>query len=228
MPLPDHPTMPLPLLQAGVLPSPIKTARHIWSMGRHWLTKYLALAKAHQNIPGFGDNGISDRLGGSLAQEVATMYVRINEAQATGNLDRIRDLVSRDLFLKLRAQAEQRRIGGWNKIVWQLENEEELHDPKAKNVKLVEARMLKLSKDSPFDWLQLTYCIRSKQRFAAYKTQQHGKKLELVAGNPDEVIDVEDYWMVERKTRAPVEKQRVPVEGSRWRLVKRQTRPKPL
>lgn len=49
-------------------------------------------------------------------------------------------LVSRDLFLKLRAQAEQRRIGGWNKIVWQLENEEELHDPKAKNVKLVEAR----------------------------------------------------------------------------------------
>jgi large subunit ribosomal protein L45 len=68
----------------------------------------------------------------------------------------------------------------------------------------------------------MTYCIRSKQRFAAYKVE--GKREELVAGDPDEVIDVEDYWVFERKTRKAVDDVKTPVEGARWRLVKRQTR----
>jgi hypothetical protein len=48
--------------------------------------------------------------------------------------------VSKDLYLKLVAQAEQRRIGHWDKIVWHLENEDDLHDPKKKSIKLVEGR----------------------------------------------------------------------------------------
>jgi hypothetical protein len=48
---------------------------------------------------------------------------------------------------------------------------------------------------------------------------------ELVAGNPDEVIDVEDYWMFEHKTRTAVKGEKLPVEGACWRLVKRQTLP---
>jgi hypothetical protein len=87
--------------------------------------------------------------------------------------------------------------------------------------------LIRFSKDSPFEWLQLTYCIRSKQRFAAYKQEKEGKKdvWKLVAGDPDKVIDVEDYWVFEHKTRTPVDKKKMPVEGARWRLVKRQTRP---
>eukprot|EP00882_Tetradesmus_deserticola_P018896 GHRQ01020305.1.p2 GENE.GHRQ01020305.1~~GHRQ01020305.1.p2 ORF type:complete len:182 (+),score=82.15 GHRQ01020305.1:2-547(+) len=179
---------------------------------------YMALAAARKNIPGY-----DDLTGAALQDQVASMYVQINQAQATFELNGIKDLVSRDMYLKLRAQAEQRRMGHWDRIEWQLENEQELHDPKTRSVKLVEGRMAKLTKDSPFEWLRMTYCIRSKQRFAAYRVQK-GQKDELVAGNPDEVIDVEDYWMFEHKTRAPVNNQKVPVEGARWRLVKRQAR----
>jgi proteasome assembly chaperone (PAC2) family protein len=49
-------------------------------------------------------------------------------------------LVSKDVFLKLRTQAEQRRMGRWDKIVWHIENEDELLDPKTKSLKLVEGR----------------------------------------------------------------------------------------
>ncbi|KAF6266672.1 hypothetical protein COO60DRAFT_1623453 [Scenedesmus sp. NREL 46B-D3] len=216
--LPDHTTAPLPLLQAGVLPHPVKTAKHVWHMGVNKVFMWIALAAARKNIPGYNDWGDA-----GLQQQFASMYTRINEAQASFTLDRIKDLVSRDMFLKLRAQAEQRRMGHWDKIVWRIENEDDLHDPRTKSLKLVEGRMVRLTKDSPFEWLRLTYCIRSKQRFAAYRVQK-GQRDELVAGNPDEVIDVEDYWMFEHKTRTPVNNEKIPVEGARWRLVKRQAR----
>jgi hypothetical protein len=54
-----------------------------------------------------------------------------------------------------------------------------------------------------------------------------GQRDELVAGNPDEVIDVEDYWMFEHKTRPALKHEKVPVEGAHWRLVARQTLPLP-
>jgi hypothetical protein len=44
------------------------------------------------------------------------------------------------MFLKLRAQAEQRRMGDWDKIVWQIENKDDLNDPRTKSLKLVEGR----------------------------------------------------------------------------------------
>lgn len=85
--------------------------------------------------------------------------------------------------------------------------------------------------ESAFDWLQYTYCISSKQRFAAYDRENR-----LVAGNPDEVMDVTEYVVFERKTRSKVKNtpggtsaalksvlkdaaNPVQVEGSRWRLV---------
>jgi hypothetical protein len=48
--------------------------------------------------------------------------------------------VSRDVFFKLQSQAQRRREGRWDKIVWSVENEEELHDPRTKSLKLVEGR----------------------------------------------------------------------------------------
>lgn len=74
---------------------------------------------------------------------------------------------------------------------------------------------MRTDKDSPFEWVQLTFSIRSKQKFAAYRGKQ------LVAGNADEWIDVEDHWVFEHKTRVPVDSQKQPVTGARWRLVAR-------
>jgi hypothetical protein len=72
---------------------------------------------------------------------------------------------------------------------------------------------------SVFDWIQLTYRIRSKQRFAAYQVK--GDRRQLVAGDPAATINVEDYWVFEHKTKKPVNKEKQPVEGGRWRLVGR-------
>jgi hypothetical protein len=80
--------------------------------------------------------------------------------------------------------------------------------------------------ESPYDWIQYTYCISSKQRFAAY-----GFNTALLAGNPDEVLDVTEYCVFERKTKAKVKMTAgnrlsgistvadTALEGSRWRLV---------
>jgi hypothetical protein len=73
-------------MQAGVLPNPIKTIKHLWRIGRNKASIYAALALARKNIPGFDDYG------GALQEQVATMYVRINEAQANFTLDRIKDV----------------------------------------------------------------------------------------------------------------------------------------
>lgn len=80
--------------------------------------------------------------------------------------------------------------------------------------------------ESPYDWIQYTFCISSKQRFAAY-----GANKALLAGNPDEVLDVTEYCVFERKTRSRVKLTAggrlagmtavadTALEGSRWRLV---------
>lgn len=81
--------------------------------------------------------------------------------------------------------------------------------------------MQKSDQHSPLEWVQLTYRIRSRQRFAAYR--RRGAAQELVAGDPDAVIDVEDHWVFEHKTRVPGERGKQEVEKARWRLVGRLT-----
>lgn len=86
--------------------------------------------------------------------------------------------------------------------------------------------MYKRVKESPVEWYQFTYRIRCKQRFAAYTVEgklQPGKerKTTLVYGDPDQLIDVEDYWVFEYKAMSPVNKVPQSVPGARWRLVGR-------
>jgi hypothetical protein len=88
MHLSDHTTFPLPLLrQPGVLLNPIKTAKHIWHVLRNKYYISVALATARNSIPGY--NELSDRL---LQEKFASMYLRINEAQASFAVDRIKDV----------------------------------------------------------------------------------------------------------------------------------------
>jgi hypothetical protein len=81
-------------------------------------------------------------------------------------------------------------------------------------------RYLRSSRTSPITWYQLTFCISSKQRFAAYrladasgKRPQAAGSKQLVQGDPGVLHEVHDYWVVERKVHKGHE------EGSRWRLV---------
>jgi hypothetical protein len=85
--LSEHTTFPLPLRQAGVLPHPIKTAKHVWQFLRNKYFIMVALAKARSNIPGFSALGDTE-----LQQQFASMYVRIQEAQASFAIDRIKDV----------------------------------------------------------------------------------------------------------------------------------------
>jgi hypothetical protein len=88
-------------------------------------------------------------------------------------------------------------------------------------------RAIKFFDESKYDYLQFTLCISSKQRFAAYGGYPSTKLLE---GNPEQLLDVTEYCVFERKTLARVKKQKASltglelagpgaVEGSRWRLV---------
>lgn len=64
------------------------------------------------------------------------------------------------------------------------------------------------SQDETTGYAQLTVRIPSQQRFAAY--DRSGR---LLAGSPDAVIEVEDFWVFEHALRkAP---------GNRWRLAGR-------
>jgi hypothetical protein len=85
--MPEHTTTPLPLLQAGVLPHPIKTAKHIWSIVQAKINMWSALAAARKNIPGFESLGDS-----MLLDQFADMYERINKAQASFTLSHIKDV----------------------------------------------------------------------------------------------------------------------------------------
>jgi hypothetical protein len=92
-------------------------------------------------------------------------------------------------------------------------------------------RSYKFWQDSPFDWLQFTFRINSKQRFAAYSKDAKGQEV-LVSGDPNQVLDVTEYCVFERKTKSKVKRSAgsmfsvglnsqdsLHLEGSRWRLV---------
>ncbi|KAF8072924.1 mapkbp1 [Scenedesmus sp. PABB004] len=195
------------LLRAGVLPWPLATARWLWAGVQNRMMLGAAVGAARRNIPGHDTMPLGD--------VVAGLYVQVMSAQAQYELERARDVVSKEMFIKLRATARQRRNGHWDRIDWELLDRDEL----AKNVKLVHGRVQKLDKDSPVDWIQLTFRITSRQRFAAWRVSR-GQPDELVAGDPGAEVDVVDYWVIEHKTLQPgPNKEKQFLKDARWRLV---------
>lgn len=87
------------------------------------------------------------------------------------------------------------------------------------------SRSVKFFEKSSYDYIQMTFCISSKQRFTAYSADPGTRQERVVAGDPDEVLDVTEYCVFERKTRSVgrfdgiLKNQQVALEGSRWRLV---------
>jgi hypothetical protein len=104
--LSGHTTFPLPLRQAGVLPHPIKTAKHVWRLLFNKFSVFVALGLARQNIPGHSSLGDTE-----LQHRFASMYVRINEAQASFAIDRIKDVSGlQRLALRVFAQLAQMSV----------------------------------------------------------------------------------------------------------------------
>ncbi len=62
-----------------------------------------------------------------------------------------------------------------------------------RSISFVQGRMDKLHPSMQSTFLQLTVRIASQQRFALLN-----RKGELLAGDPDQVISVVDYWVLER------------------------------
>jgi hypothetical protein len=120
------------------------------------------------------------------------------------------------MYQKLQIEAHARKQAGWDRIVWRM-----LDPPgtgKSK-VKILQASIAALDTrlTGPV-FIQITLEIQSKQSFAAYNS-----KGQLVAGSPDEALNVVDQWVFERKA---VSKKSAggfkhnPM-GAAWRLVGR-------
>ena len=70
-------------------------------------------------------------------------------------------------------------------------------------------------KDTANSWAQLTVALKSTQRFSAYDAR--GK---CVAGDPAQLLQVQDYWVFERAIIAGL-----PEGLKKWRCAARMTLP---
>eukprot|EP00878_Enallax_costatus_P016851 GHUV01017690.1.p1 GENE.GHUV01017690.1~~GHUV01017690.1.p1 ORF type:complete len:237 (+),score=40.75 GHUV01017690.1:388-1098(+) len=208
---------PVSLMQADLLLNPIKLARLLFNRTMGSIRNEAFIQKAKSCIAGFNIKEVTE--------VAADLCKKISKAQADYRLLDIKDMVDETLWTRMKAEAEERRMRRWDKI--DLEIVEEEGKPFSSNMALVQARGVSSSKTSPILWVQLTYRIRSQQRFAAYRidTDQKGRhqQQKLVFGHPDELIDVEDHWVFEYKARLPSQNRQQEWPGARWRLVSRLT-----
>lgn len=168
---------------------------------REPLIRWYALRKLEQVVATIDRNALPD--------EAAKLYLAICSANAKMEPDLIRDMVSKDVFHKLKALADRRRSQGWARIEWVLEDGASDYMRLRDTVELVQVRMLQVAESSPFLWFQLTFRISSRQRFAAYR-----KDGSLAHGDPSQVHDTHEFWVLERKVH-----EHKPEDSGRWRLV---------
>ncbi|KAI8476367.1 MAG: hypothetical protein J3K34DRAFT_509794 [Monoraphidium minutum] len=215
-----------PPLGAGFLFSKDGRKR-AWERIQNFLSMGVAVATLMRSVPGFSSKGMKEM--------AAEMYTAVNRGLALGQLDALQDMVVPSEFKRMAHDRERWRKQRWDRIEWRLEGELRLKD-----ISVVHGRLLKMHKDAQVAFVQITLKIPSRQRFAAYTRKgaaaaaasAHAggagggggrQRWAVVAGDPDEVIDVVDYWVVERKlfdfNRAT--KQKLDPPGARWRLAAR-------
>lgn len=108
----------------------------------------------------------------------------------------------------IKREVKQRQKGGWARIDWKLLAFEE-GTPDTLQGRLVQAD----PSNSSVGFAQMTVRFKSKQTYAAYDARGR-----LVAGDPEEVLNVEDIWVFEHGLKLP---------NSRWRLAARLSLPAP-
>ncbi|KIZ01612.1 hypothetical protein MNEG_6348 [Monoraphidium neglectum] len=87
-----------------------------------------------------------------------------------------------------------------------------------------------MNQQSKVSFVQMTLKIASRQRFAAYYSRGGAggagaganSRGALASGDPDEVLDVVDHWVLERKVFDDKgAKDKIDPPGARWRVVAR-------
>ena len=161
-----------------------------------------ALSKCSKDVRGFTLEGFKG--------EAKQLYKMINASSAVSSGTRAlshetRHATTDKTQSDLKRERKARELGGWAKIEWNLESIDECQ--------VVRGRLILANPNdtSGPGFVQLTTRFRSKQRFAAYDARGR-----LVAGDPEQILDVEDFWVFEHGLK---------IMNSRWRLAGRLTLP---
>ncbi|MEW5296754.1 MAG: hypothetical protein WDW36_000012 [Sanguina aurantia] len=119
---------------------------------------------------------------------------------------------------QLTGDVRARQRARWAAVDWKLAKE-----LTAKDVTVVNGRIIPciMSQHSKLCFVQFTVKIESQQVFAAYADQA---KTKLLAGHPEQVFAVEEYWVMERPFFKGLLKRSGP-EGAHWRVMARLTLP---
>ncbi|PRW59403.1 39S ribosomal mitochondrial [Chlorella sorokiniana] len=170
--------------------------KEAWRRFMSTVKTFFTLAKCQKLIPGFKRQ--------SFKAESLELYKEICGLLAAGNKTTLRQLVTPAVFSDMKRQLKQREDGGWAHVQWDL-----VKEPSVDDLLTVHGRLIMIDpKDDTSGFAQITMRIPSQQRFAAYDRQ--GK---LVAGNPEQAIDVEDFWVFEHALKKS--------PANRWRLAGR-------
>mmetsp|Transcript_32105 Transcript_32105/g.91034 ORF Transcript_32105/g.91034 Transcript_32105/m.91034 type:complete len:215 (+) Transcript_32105:629-1273(+) len=156
-----------------------------------------ALARCTKDIKGFSMR--------TFKTDVLELYKKINEHFAAGELTLLRRQTTGQCFGLMKRELKARDKANWGKVSWGLAEE-----PRLSDLELVQGRMLALDPNNPkTHFVQMTVKFSTKHKFAAYD-----RKGKLVAGKPEEVFPVQEFWVLERPLANP--------EG-RWLLAARLT-----
>lgn len=157
-----------------------------------------ALSKCARDVRGFTLEGFK--------QEAKQLYALVNAESANTSAGKTlghdtRHATTDKTQSDLKRERKSREKGGWAKIDWSLEGIDECQ--------VVRGRLIMANPNDSNGpgFVQLTTRFRSRQRFAAYDSLGR-----LVAGNPAEELDVEDFWVFEHGLKLP---------NARWRLAGR-------
>lgn len=143
-----------------------------------------------------------------LKLEAIEMYKNINDAIADPQkLWDVKRFISPTLYGQIEGQTK--RLATSHKIQWQMVKEPSLSD-----VKLVDGMVGRPSPQSKLAFVQWTVEIKSEQIFAVISKQTD----KVVSGDLTKVIQVVDYWVLERPIFLGMFP-RVGPKGSRWTLV---------
>eukprot|EP00240_Pyramimonas_obovata_P016258 CAMPEP_0118930686 /NCGR_PEP_ID=MMETSP1169-20130426/7285_1 /TAXON_ID=36882 /ORGANISM="Pyramimonas obovata, Strain CCMP722" /LENGTH=293 /DNA_ID=CAMNT_0006873075 /DNA_START=149 /DNA_END=1030 /DNA_ORIENTATION=+ len=157
-----------------------------------WVKSMYCMAKCTKHIKGFSVNSFKEAAG--------LLYKDINQLQASASQPELRQLVTEVIYTQMKREIKQRETGGWASVSWEL--------VKLDKMDIVQSRLVAPNQtDLDNAFVQFTVHYKSQQRFAA-----HNSKGKVVAGDPERVMNVEDYWVLERALSQA---------HSKWRLAGR-------
>jgi large subunit ribosomal protein L45 len=202
------------LKSPGVIADPYRGPRQWPSIGSFfggegWRLLGKALLRPVQDVWTLGQcQSIKGFTRTAFRTEAQTLYREINRMIALNNHTALRHVCSEKALAEIKKEVKRREKGGWHDVHWKLIDFEE------NTPTVVQGRVVAPNEnDRSVSFVQFTVVFKSKQQWHA-----RDKKGRLVAGDPDETIDVEDAWVFEHGLKVP---------NPRWRLAARLSVPNP-